>query len=171
MKDREEDFNSIINHALISKNGVQDFAFGQNTTTIAYQAVNILTNEGENNRIGTLFITFPHTLAIDVVTLIDSLIIVNFSIIFVIASISLIVSITLLRWNRILKSNVKQKTLQLSETIDQLEKANEDLKTHDKLQKEFINIAAHELRTPSQAISGNLELIEMIYIPSIMQIT
>lgn len=171
MKDREEDFNSIINHALISKNGVQDFAFGQNTTTIAYQAVNILTNEGENNRIGTLFITVPHTLAIDVVTLIDSLIIVNFSIIFVIASISLIVSITLLRWNRILKSNVKQKTLQLSETIDQLEKANEDLKTHDKLQKEFINIAAHELRTPSQAISGNLELIEMIYIPSIMQIT
>ena len=37
------------------------------------------------------------------------------------------------------------------------------------MQKEFINIAAHELRTPSQAITGNLELIEMQYIPSLFE--
>ena len=37
------------------------------------------------------------------------------------------------------------------------------------MQKEFINVAAHELRTPRQAISGNLELIEMTYLPSILQ--
>lgn len=77
----------------------------------------------------------------------------------------------LLRWNRILKVNVNQKTFQLRESIEKLEKANDELKTHDRLQKEFINIAAHELRTPTQAISGNLELIEMMYIPSVMQNT
>jgi signal transduction histidine kinase len=37
----------------------------------------------------------------------------------------------------------------------------EQLKVHDKMQKEFINIAAHELRTPTQAITGYTELLEM----------
>jgi signal transduction histidine kinase len=37
----------------------------------------------------------------------------------------------------------------------------EELKSNEKLQKEFINIAAHELRTPTQAILGYAELIQM----------
>ena len=37
----------------------------------------------------------------------------------------------------------------------------EKLKEHDKLQKEFINIAAHELRTPTQSILGYAEILEM----------
>jgi signal transduction histidine kinase len=37
------------------------------------------------------------------------------------------------------------------------------------MQKEFINVAAHELRTPTQGITGNLELIEMIHLPSLLQ--
>jgi signal transduction histidine kinase len=36
---------------------------------------------------------------------------------------------------------------------------NEQLKLSDKMQKEFINIAAHELRTPTQAITGYSELL------------
>jgi two-component system, OmpR family, sensor histidine kinase VicK len=35
---------------------------------------------------------------------------------------------------------------------------NEELKRADKMQKEFINIAAHELRTPAQSILGYAEL-------------
>ncbi len=169
LKDKEEGFNDIINRAMNSENGVEEFKFENSTTTIAYQAVNVPNRDQSSNRIGTLFITVPHTLSVEVIGLIDTLIIVNFFIILVIASISLIVAIMLLRWNTILKENVSQKTSQLTESIGKLEQANEDLKTHDKLQKEFINIAAHELRTPTQAISGNLELIEMMYIPSIMQ--
>lgn len=34
------------------------------------------------------------------------------------------------------------------------------LEVHDKLQKEFINIASHELKTPTQAILGYSELLE-----------
>jgi signal transduction histidine kinase len=34
------------------------------------------------------------------------------------------------------------------------------LETHDKLQKEFINIASHEMKTPTQAILGYSELLE-----------
>ncbi|MER3407401.1 MAG: hypothetical protein C4292_00850, partial [Nitrososphaera sp.] len=36
---------------------------------------------------------------------------------------------------------------------------NEKLKEADRLQKEFINIAAHELRTPVQPIIGLAELV------------
>ena len=37
----------------------------------------------------------------------------------------------------------------------------EELKSNEKMQKEFINIAAHELRTPTQAILGYAELSQM----------
>jgi signal transduction histidine kinase len=36
----------------------------------------------------------------------------------------------------------------------------DQLKTHDKLQSEFINIASHEMKTPTQAILGFSELLE-----------
>jgi signal transduction histidine kinase len=39
--------------------------------------------------------------------------------------------------------------------------ANEQLKVKDKLQKEFINIAAHELRTPIQPILGVLSMYDI----------
>jgi signal transduction histidine kinase len=41
---------------------------------------------------------------------------------------------------------------QISESNMRLEQANEQLIAHDKMQKEFINIAAHELKTPIQPI-------------------
>jgi signal transduction histidine kinase len=43
---------------------------------------------------------------------------------------------------------------QLEESNKQLTEANEQLKVRDKIQNDFINIAAHELRTPIQPILG-----------------
>lgn len=37
---------------------------------------------------------------------------------------------------------------------------NEQLKLHDKMQKEFINIASHEMKTPTQAILGMSGLLQ-----------
>ena len=60
-------------------------------------------------------------------------------------------------------------------TNKELAKVNKDLiVAHEQIkqlvlkQKEFIDIAAHELRTPIQALSGNFELIETD-IPSLLQ--
>jgi two-component system sensor histidine kinase VicK len=39
----------------------------------------------------------------------------------------------------------------------------EELKSNEKMQKEFINIAAHELRTPEQPILGMAELLELSF--------
>jgi signal transduction histidine kinase len=46
-----------------------------------------------------------------------------------------------------------------SELYEQLRIANEKLILHDNMQKEFINIAAHELRTPIQPILGLVEIL------------
>jgi two-component system, OmpR family, sensor histidine kinase VicK len=43
---------------------------------------------------------------------------------------------------------------QVKNSNEQLISANEQLKVNDKMQKEFINVAAHELRTPVQPILG-----------------
>jgi signal transduction histidine kinase len=48
----------------------------------------------------------------------------------------------------------------LKESNRRLEQANEQLNIKDKTQKEFINVAAHELRTPIQPILG---LTQMMY--------
>ena len=172
LKDKSAEFNSIISKALNSENGLSEFHFGNTSTTIAYDGVaGLKFNENGhfNNNIGTIFITIPHTLAGNVASLIDNQQLTNFLIIAVIAIIAAVVAIMLLRWNNILVKRVARRTVQLKETVDKLKSANEDLKLHDKMQKEFINVAAHELRTPSQAISGNLELIEMTYLPSVFE--
>jgi two-component system, OmpR family, sensor histidine kinase VicK len=46
-----------------------------------------------------------------------------------------------------------------TELYQQIKDANEQLKVHHRMQKEFINIAAHELRSPIQPILGLTEII------------
>ncbi|MGZ5551142.1 MAG: ATP-binding protein [Nitrososphaeraceae archaeon] len=46
-----------------------------------------------------------------------------------------------------------------AELYKHLKEANEQLKQHDKMQNEFINLAAHELRTPIQPILGLTEVV------------
>ncbi|MFL6441899.1 MAG: ATP-binding protein, partial [Nitrososphaeraceae archaeon] len=49
---------------------------------------------------------------------------------------------------------------QLAVANEQLSHANEQLKVHDRMQKEFINVASHEIKTPTQAILGYTELLQ-----------
>ncbi len=48
----------------------------------------------------------------------------------------------------------------LADSNKQLVEANEQLKIHDKIQREFINMAAYELRTPITPILGYAEILE-----------
>lgn len=93
----------------------------------------------------------------------------------------IILIIFIIRWNKSLDIAVKQRSAELKESNDQLVqansalseynvqlgnafemvvKANEQLETHDRMQKEFINIAAHELRTPVQPLLGVADILE-----------
>jgi signal transduction histidine kinase len=88
-----------------------------------------------------------------------------------IAAISVLI-IILIKWTRSLDTEVKRRTKELDESNKQLALANEQLTIHDKMQKEFINVAAHELKTPIQPIislaehlrnSGKLGLRRDVY--------
>jgi signal transduction histidine kinase len=79
----------------------------------------------------------------------------------------LILVIFLIRWSSTLdRGEVKGRTRELDEANNsltesnkQLALANEQLKIHDKMQKDFINVAAHELRTPIQPILSLTQII------------
>ena len=66
----------------------------------------------------------------------------------------------LMKWNTNLNNEVKRRTRELDKSNKQLSEANQQLKIHDKMQREFINVAAHELRTPVQPILGLSEILQ-----------
>jgi signal transduction histidine kinase len=78
-----------------------------------------------------------------------------------------ILVIFLTRWSNTLDKEVKRRTRELDEANNsltesnkQLALANDQLKIHDKMQTDFINIAAHELRTPIQPILSLTQVIQ-----------
>ncbi len=68
--------------------------------------------------------------------------------------ISTILALILLitRWNRFLNREVERKTSELAAAVKKLEE-------NDRMQKQFINIAAHELRTPIQPLLGIADIL------------
>jgi signal transduction histidine kinase len=154
--DLKDSFNTFMSRSLEGERGVQDFSAGNATATIAYEPIII---EGE--QFGTLYIVTPHQFAANVGALVEQQ--RNFSLITVIMIGAAAVGIAalVLIWNSRLERTVDTRTAELKRSHDSLAVANEQLKVHDRLQKEFINVAAHELRTPTQAILGYAELLQM----------
>jgi signal transduction histidine kinase len=52
---------------------------------------------------------------------------------------------------------------ELARLNNELASANEQIKSRQETTKEFINIAAHELRTPTQSILGYSELLQILF--------
>lgn len=90
----------------------------------------------------------------------------------VFASVALL-TIFLLKWSNTMEKEVIKRTHELNKSNIKLgimsqelknsnlslQKANDQLRQNDKLQKEFINMAAHELRTPIQPILGLTDVL------------
>lgn len=74
---------------------------------------------------------------------------------------AIIVLVFLLRkWYSVLEDEVTKRTSDLNESNYKLMKANESLKIKDEAQNQFINVAAHELRTPIQPILNAIYLMQ-----------
>jgi signal transduction histidine kinase len=71
----------------------------------------------------------------------------------------LLLIIFLNRVNSTLDKTVKKRTKELEDTNRKLEIANRNVQIHDNMQKEFINIAAHELRNPVQSLLGFSDIL------------
>ena len=52
---------------------------------------------------------------------------------------------------------------ELASVNEKLALANEQIKAHEGMSKDFINIAAHEIRTPTQSILGYSELLQTLF--------
>lgn len=107
----------------------------------------------EGNQFGILYIIAPYTQVAEVTALVENQKNLSILLIIAIGASAVTAAIVILQWNKNLEKIIAQRTALLRE-------ANEQLTVHDKLQKEFINIAAHELRTPLQPILGLTEILE-----------
>ena len=152
--------NDLIKKSLQGNTDSGDILINGKMNTIAYQPVVI----ADKNFL-TLYISAPHTLTSDVSALIDQQKYFTILVVTIIGAVAFIIAFLLFSWNKRLETTVNVRTAELKTANDSLAKsnkqlasANEQLKIHDKMQNEFINIASHELRTPAQSILGYAEL-------------
>jgi signal transduction histidine kinase len=146
-------FNSFLRDSLEGTAGSGDVTFQGNTSTIAYEPVSF---SGDN--FAVVYIVVPHNIQGAVGSLIDQQRDFNLIVIGLIGAFAVGLAYLVLVWNRRLSGIVKSKTAELEQANKSLQEALEQLKDHDRMQREFINVAAHELRTPTQAIIGYSDL-------------
>ena len=146
-------FNSFLRASLQGEAGSGDIPVQGSTTTIAYQPVSF---SGDN--FAVVYVIATHNIQGIVGSLIDQQRNFNLIIIGAIGAVAVGIAYLILIWNRRLSGIVKSKTAELEQANTSLQEAVEQLKDHDRMQREFINVAAHELRTPTQAIIGYSDL-------------
>ncbi len=140
--------DTILTDLSQSKAGSQDIKLQQITYTVSYSPITL----GGNNFL-MLYVLSPHTLTTEVNRLIGEQRNISSIIIAAIGVVAIGIGILIISWNHRLHSAVEEKT-------KELKRANEQLLNNDKMQREFINVAAHELRTPVQPLLGVAELIK-----------
>jgi signal transduction histidine kinase len=140
--------NEGFTEVLAGTSGMKDIILNEEKATFVYKPIVI-----GGKQFGVLYIVTPHAYASDVAGLIDQQKISSVILIVITAAGAIGVISIILIWNKRLEQTVNTKTTELR-------MANEQLKIQDKMQKEFIDIAAHELRTPIQPILGVAEMLE-----------
>ena len=145
---RENNIINVFRSAILNPRvGTTDMISNGQVVTVSYSPV--ISN---GIHYFTIVLILPHTLA----SSLDDLVMQqrNFAIVAMIIIISSAIGIffVITYWNKGLRKVVYIQTKELQETTKKLT-------YHDKLQKEFIDIAAHEFRTPIQSVLGYSEMI------------
>jgi signal transduction histidine kinase len=149
-----QSFNSFIQESLTGRAGSGEVTVQGNTSTIAYEPVSF---SGED-KFAVGYILVPHKFEQTLGPLVDQQRNFNLIIIASIAAVAVGIAYSILIWNRRLSETVRSKTAELEQANRSLTEAIDQLRDHDRMQREFINVAAHELRTPTQAILGYSDL-------------
>jgi signal transduction histidine kinase len=167
LKELDQDTNADVVEFLKSataerRNQATNINVGGKTITIASHPI-----IQKGNHFWTLYITAPHIFTDNVDQLLAKQDAFTTLTLVIIMTVSIGLGYLTLSWNKRLDATVKERTQQLNssnaslvQSNAQLAKANDQLKVHAKLQREFVNIAAHELRTPIMPILGMADLLE-----------
>ena len=134
--------NKLMNTSLKDSDtgGMGDIYAQGKINTLAFEPITL-----QGKHFLTIYIGAPHNLASKVAIAIAQQKNLNTIIIIAIGIVALGAAFLVLNWNKKLEGTVNARTAELR-------RANEQLKNHDQMQKEFINVAAHELRTPIQPV-------------------
>jgi signal transduction histidine kinase len=145
---QSQSLNHFIRRSLVGFNADSiDIELGTKMSSIVSKPI---TNNGK--KLWTIYVISPHDLTNTVNSLFKQQ--NNFSTLMIIA-IGLIafgIAWIIISWNKGLESIINSRTLELKKANNYLISINEQLKNHDKMQNEFINIASHEMKTPTQSI-------------------
>jgi signal transduction histidine kinase len=161
-----KDLNDLMQKVLAGKSGdvVYTIGLGERLTTgfpISISGGGVDVDDEGNSTAGTPpYVIFIVTPTSQIYSQFENILFTQrmetFSLLAISTAAAVILIIFLIRWNNNLDIEVKNRTREL-------ESAYEQLKGHEKMQQDFINIAAHELRTPTQSIVGYAELLEHDY--------
>lgn len=122
----------------------------------------------------TVYVTASHTLISDVRVLFDQQNVFSTLMVIVIGALAVGIAFLIVGSNKRLELMVGARTAELKSANKSLEgsnkklaavneqitAANEQLQVHDKMQREFIDVASHEMKTPTQAILLHSDIVK-----------
>ncbi len=150
---QKDTFNTIMSNSIAGNSGTAEYSWSGVPLILAYNPV--MFDQGSENRqqhAMVLHLTLPKAFASDIALLIEQQRNLSTLVPAAIGVVAVVIALMIIRWNSKLEDTVKERTAKL-------EAANEQLEAKERAQREFINIAAHELRTPIQPILGLSEII------------
>jgi signal transduction histidine kinase len=146
-------FNALMRDSIAGNSGTGEYSSSGTPLILAYNPV--MFDQANGNRqqhAMSLHLTLPKAFASDIALLIEQQRNLSTIVPAAIGGVAIAIALMIIRWNSKLERTVKERTTKL-------EAANEQLEAKERTQREFINIAAHELRTPIQPILGLSEII------------
>jgi signal transduction histidine kinase len=146
-----------------------DYAGSDGQNTLASEPVII-----DGIKIWTVHVTAPHSLISDVRALFDQQNIFGTLMVIVIGVLAVGIAFLIIGSKKRLELIVGSRTAELrraNESLgesneklaalnEQLTAANEQLQVHDRMQREFIDVASHEMKTPTQAILLHSDIVK-----------
>jgi signal transduction histidine kinase len=150
---QKDTFNAIIQDSIAGNSGTEEYSSSGVPLILAYNPVMFEQGTGNGQQHAmSLYLTMPKAFASDIVLLIEQQRNLSTIVPATIGAVAIAIALMIIRWNSKLERTVKERTTKL-------ETANERLEAQERSRREFINIAAHELRTPIQPILGLSEII------------
>ena len=153
LANQKDTFNAIMQDSIAGNSGTGEYSSSSGVPLIlAYNPVMFDQGSGNRQHAMSLHLTLPKAFASDIALLIEQQRNLSTIVPAAIGTVAIAIALMIIRWNSKLERTVKERTAKL-------EAANEQLEDQERAQREFINIAAHELRTPIQPILGLSEII------------
>ena len=153
LANQKDTFNAIMQDSIAGNSDTGEYSSSSGVPLIlAYNPVMFDQGSGNRQHAMSLHLILPKAFASDIALLIEQQRNLSTIVPAAIGTVAIAIALMIIRWNSKLERTVKERTAKL-------EAANEQLEAQERAQREFINIAAHELRTPIQPILGLSEII------------